>query len=70
MLTAPGSSASPRQHDGIPRYTVAELNQAICALLERGFAPRFLLEATVGRPQQKKGHLWLTSSTARPASRG
>ncbi|MEA5411101.1 exodeoxyribonuclease VII large subunit [Synechococcus sp. BA-120 BA3] len=60
MLTAPGSSASPRQHDGIPRYTVAELNQAIGALLERGFAPRFLLEATVGRPQQKKGHLWLT----------
>jgi exodeoxyribonuclease VII large subunit len=60
MLTAPGSSASPRQHDGIPRYTVVELNQAIGSLLERGFAPRFLLEATVGRPQQKKGHLWLT----------
>jgi len=60
MLTVPGSSASPRQHDGIPRYTVAELNQAIGALLERGFAPRFLLEATVGRPQQKKGHLWLS----------
>jgi exodeoxyribonuclease VII large subunit len=28
--------------------------------LERGFAPRFLLEGTVSRPQLKKGHLWLT----------
>lgn len=60
MLTAPGSTASHRQQDGIPRFTVAELNQAIGTLLERGFAPRFLLEATVGRPQQKKGHLWLS----------
>ena len=59
MLTAPGRTASSRQHDGIPRFTVAELNQAIGTLLERGFAPRFLLEATVGRSQQKKGHLWL-----------
>ncbi|MCP9932162.1 exodeoxyribonuclease VII large subunit [Cyanobium sp. AMD-g] len=60
MLTAPGSTAPHRQQDGIPRFTVAELNQAIGTLLERGFAPRFLLEATVGRPQQKKGHLWLS----------
>ncbi|WP_216909185.1 exodeoxyribonuclease VII large subunit [Synechococcus sp. CCY 0621] len=60
MLTAPGSIASHRQQDGIPRFTVAELNQAIGTLLERGFAPRFLLEATMGRPQQKKGHLWLS----------
>ena len=45
---------------GLPRYSVAELNQAIASLLERGFAPRFLLEATVSRPQLKKGHLWLT----------
>ena len=45
---------------GIPKYSVAELNQAIGSLLERGFAPRFLLEATVSRPQLKKGHLWLT----------
>jgi exodeoxyribonuclease VII large subunit len=29
-------------------------------LLDRGFAPRFLLEATASRPQIKKGHLWLT----------
>jgi exodeoxyribonuclease VII large subunit len=45
---------------GLPRYSVAELNQAIGTLLERGFAPRFLLEATASRPQIKKGHLWLT----------
>lgn len=45
---------------GLPRYSVAELNQAIGTLLDRGFAPRFLLEATVSRPQLKKGHLWLT----------
>mgnify|MGYP002058650975 FL=1 len=44
----------------IPTYTVAELNTAIGSLLERGFAPRFLLEATVSRPQVKKGHLWMT----------
>lgn len=46
----------------LPRYSVAELNAAIANLLDRGFAPRFLLEATVGRPQLKKGHLWLTLS--------
>ena len=45
---------------GLPHYSVAELNQAIGSLLERGFAPRFLLDATVSRPQLKKGHLWLT----------
>jgi len=60
MLTVPGSTAPSGQFNGIPRFTVAELNQAIGTLLERGFAPRFLLEATVGRPQQKKGHLWLS----------
>lgn len=54
MSTAiPGSGA-------LPRYSVAELNTAIGTLLERGFAPRFLVEATVSRPQLKKGHLWLT----------
>jgi exodeoxyribonuclease VII large subunit len=45
---------------GLPRYSVSELNQAIGSLLERGFAPRFLVDATVSRPQLKKGHLWLT----------
>ena len=48
----------PRQ--GLHRYTVASLNEAVATLLGRGFAPRFLLEATVSRPQLKKGHLWLT----------
>ena len=46
--------------DRLPTYSVAKLNTAIGSLLERGFAPRFLLEATVSRPQLKKGHLWLT----------
>jgi len=45
---------------GLPSYGVAELNDAIGTLLARGFAPRFLLTATVSRPQRKKGHLWLT----------
>ncbi|MEB3322011.1 MAG: exodeoxyribonuclease VII large subunit [Synechococcaceae cyanobacterium] len=44
----------------IPRYDVAELNEAIGRLLERGFAGRFLVDATVSRPQLRKGHLWLT----------
>ena len=44
----------------IPTFSVAELNNAIGNLLERGFAPRFVVEATVSRPQLKKGHLWLT----------
>ncbi|MEI6615521.1 MAG: exodeoxyribonuclease VII large subunit [Cyanobium sp. ELA507] len=55
MSEAPGSVST-----GLPRYRIGELNAAIGTLLERGFAPRFLLEATVGRPQLKKGHLWLT----------
>ena len=46
--------------EGVPRYSVRELNESIGALLDRGFAPRFLVEATVSRPQRKKGHLWLT----------
>ena len=46
--------------DRIPSFSVAELNAAVGNLLERGFAPRFLVEATVSRPQLKKGHLWLT----------
>lgn len=44
----------------LPRYGVLELNEAVGTLLERGFAPRFLVEATVSRPQLRKGHLWLT----------
>jgi len=51
----------------LPRYGVSELNGAIASLLERGFAPRFLVEATVGRPQLKKGHLWFTLSDGESA---
>ena len=47
-------------NQGIPRYSVASFNQAVGQLLERGFAPRFLIDATVSRPQLKKGHLWMT----------
>ncbi len=54
------NGSQPR--DGLPRYGVAQLNEAIGSLLERGFAPRFLVDATVSRPQLKKGHLWLTLS--------
>ena len=46
--------------DPIPTYSVCELNAAIGSLLERGFAPRFLVECSVSKPQLKKGHLWLT----------
>ena len=47
-------------NQGLPRYSVASFNQAVGQLLERGFAPRFLIDATVSRPQIKKGHLWMT----------
>ncbi|MDP6321342.1 MAG: exodeoxyribonuclease VII large subunit [Prochlorococcaceae cyanobacterium ETNP14_MAG_5] len=46
--------------ESLPNYSVRELNAAIGTLLERGFAPRFLVEASVSKPQVKKGHLWLT----------
>lgn len=59
-------SASSRLEElpgrSLPRYGVSELNTAIGTLLERGFAPRFLVEGSVGRPQVKKGHLWFTLS--------
>ncbi len=48
--------------ESIPSYSVRELNNAIGILLERGFAPRFVIQATASRPQVKKGHLWLTLS--------
>ena len=41
-------------------YNVKELNQSIGLLLARGFAPKFILKATVSKSQIKKGHLWLT----------
>ena len=54
----------------LARFSVAELNGAIGTLIERGFAPRFLLEATVSRPQLKKGHLWLTLMDEEASSAG
>ena len=44
----------------MPKYSVTELNSAIGNLLERGFSPKFLLNATVSKSQVKKGHQWLT----------
>ena len=44
----------------IPTYSVKELNESIGLLLSRGFAPKFILKATVSKSQIKKGHLWLT----------
>tara|TARA_Y100001968_G_scaffold109096_1_gene98664 strand:+ start:340 stop:1500 length:1161 start_codon:yes stop_codon:yes gene_type:complete len=40
-------------------YSVKELNESIGLLLTRGFAPKFILKATVAKAQIKKGHLWL-----------
>lgn len=51
---------APPDSGALPRYSVAALTAAISSLLDRGFAPRFLVYATVSRPQLKKGHLWLT----------
>ena len=48
--------------DPLPNYSVRELNEAIGSLLERGFAPRFLVNASISKAQLKKGHLWLTLS--------
>ena len=44
----------------INTYSVQELNESIGLLLSRGFAPKFILKATVSKSQIKKGHLWLT----------
>jgi len=41
-------------------YSVKELNESIGLLLSRGFAPKFILKATVSTSKIKKGHLWLT----------
>ncbi len=43
-----------------PNYSVTELNQAIGNLINKAFAPRFYVHATVSKAQLKKGHLWLT----------
>jgi exodeoxyribonuclease VII large subunit len=62
MTMAAATPSPERTGKGLPRYSVGELNGAIGNLLERGFAPRFLVEGTVSRPQLKKGHLWLSLS--------
>ena len=46
--------------ESLPTYSVNELNESIGLLLSRGFAPKFILKATVSKSQIKKGHLWLT----------
>ena len=46
--------------ESLPTYSVNELNGSIGLLLSRGFAPKFILKATVSKSQIKKGHLWLT----------
>lgn len=56
---APGLAAV-RSGEPLPCYSVRELNDAAGVLLQRGFAPRFLLQATVTRPVEKRGHLWLS----------
>ncbi len=44
----------------LPEYSVKELNDAISSLLNRAFAPLFILNATISKSQLKKGHLWLS----------
>ena len=47
-------------NETLPRFTVHELNESIGVLISRGFAPKFILNATVSKAQVRKGHLWLT----------
>ena len=49
-----------RIKESLPTYSVNELNKSIGLLISRGFAPKFILKATVSKAQLKKGHLWLT----------
>ena len=46
--------------ESLPTYSVKQLNKSIGLLLSRGFAPKFILTATVSKSQLKKGHLWMT----------
>jgi len=57
-----GSCTAALNAESIPGYSVQELSASVGALLERGFAPRFLVHGSALRPQIKKGHLWLTLS--------
>ncbi len=49
---------NPKQ--SLTTFSVKELNESIGLLLSRGFAPKFILKATVSKSQIRKGHLWLT----------
>ena len=46
--------------ESLPSYSVNELNKSVSLLLSRGFAPKFILKATVSKSQLRKGHLWLS----------
>jgi len=46
--------------ESLNTYNVRQLNESISSLLSRGFAPKFILKATVTKSVIKKGHLWLT----------
>ena len=46
--------------EALPTFSVDQLNKSIGLLLSRGFAPKFILNATVSKAQIRKGHLWLT----------
>ena len=46
--------------ESLPEYSVNELNKSLGLLLSRGFAPKFILKATISKAQIRKGHLWLT----------
>ena len=46
--------------ESLPIFSVDQLNESIGLLLSRGFAPKFILKATIAKAQIKKGHLWLT----------
>ena len=48
--------------NSLPRYSVSDLNSAIGILLNRGFAPKFVVHASISKSQNKKGHEWLTLS--------
>ena len=53
-------TVSKTPKETLTTYSVKELNESIGLLLSRGFAPKFILKATVSKSQIKKGHLWLT----------
>ncbi len=57
-------------NNSLQTYSVSELNLAIGELLQRGFAPRFLLQAHIAQVQKKKGHLWLTFSDGKSCITG